>query len=89
MPAYSIEFVKSAQKEFERLPIKIRTKIAEALGFLAQNPFSDLLKVKKLKGAEDVYRFRTGDYRVLYEVHRKRLVILVIKVGNRKEVYRR
>lgn len=88
MASYTIEFVKSAEKEFERLPLKIRTKITEALGLLSQHPFSELLNVKKLKGAEDVYRFRIGEYRVLYEVRKRRLVILVIKVGHRREVYR-
>lgn len=89
MANYRVEFVKSAQKEFEQLPKKIRSKTAEALSLLAQNPYSELLNVKKLKGAEDVYRFRIGDYRVLYEIRNKRLLVIVIKIGHRGDVYRR
>jgi mRNA interferase RelE/StbE len=56
---------------------------------LSQNPFSELLNVKKLKGSEGVFRFRLGDYRVLYEVRKERLIVLVIKIGHRREVYLR
>lgn len=88
MPTYTIEFVKSARKEFERLPVKLRAKVTEALQLLAQNPYSELLKIKKMKGAADLYRVRLGDYRILYELRKKRLVVVVIKIGHRREVYR-
>lgn len=89
MPAeYQIEFVKSARKEFEGLPKKIQDRVVESLGFLAKNPFSELLRVKKLKGAEALYRVRVSDYRVVYEVKKDVLLILVIKIGHRREVYR-
>ena len=89
MAAYTIEFVKSARKEFERLPVKIRAKTAEALHLLAQNPYSELLKIKKMKGGANLYRIRLGDYRLVYEIRNDRLVVLIIKVGHRREVYRR
>lgn len=89
MATYTIQFVKSARKEFERLPAKIREKTAEALNLLAQNPYSELLKIKKMKGAVDLYRIRLGEYRVVYELRNDRLVVIVIKVGHRREVYRR
>ena len=89
MSAYSVELVKSARREFERLPVTVRGRITEALQVLAQNPYSELLKVKKMKGASDLYRVRVGDYRVLYELHDQRLIILVIKIGHRSEVYKR
>ena len=89
MATYAIEFVKSARKEFERLPIKTRVKTAEALSLLAQNPYSELLKVKKLKGADDLYRIRLGEYRLVYEIRNERLIVIVIKIGHRREVYRR
>jgi len=88
MATYRIEFVKSARKEFERLPARIRTKTAEALNLLSQNPYSELLRIKKLKGAENLYRIRLGDYRVGYEIRNERLIVLVIKIGHRREVYR-
>ncbi len=89
MPTYTVEFVKSAQKEFDKLPAKIRSKTAEALNLLSQNPYSELLKIKKLKGADELYRIRLGDYRLVYEIRQERLVVLVIKIGHRREVYRR
>jgi mRNA interferase RelE/StbE len=88
MPAYRIEFAKSATKEFDSLHEKIRTRILEALQLLASNPFSELLKFKKLRGADSLYRIRLGDYRVVYEIRSEKLVILVIKIGHRKDVYR-
>ena len=63
--------------------------MAEALYLLAQNPYSELLKIKKMKGAADLYRIRLADYRVLYELRNERLVVIVIKIGHRSEVYRR
>jgi mRNA interferase RelE/StbE len=89
MTVYRVEFVKSARKEFEQLPAKIRAKTTEALHLLSQNPHSELLKVKKLKGADELYRIRLGDYRVIYELINERLIVLVIKIGHRREVYRR
>jgi mRNA interferase RelE/StbE len=88
MAAYQVEFVKSAEKEFEKLPARIRSKIAEALALLAVNPFSELLNIKKLKGAEYLFRIRLGDYRIVYEVWKKRLVVIVVKIGHRSEIYR-
>jgi mRNA interferase RelE/StbE len=44
--------------------------------------------MKKLKGEENAYRLRVGDYRALYEVHDTRLLVLVVKIGHRREVYR-
>lgn len=88
MAAYRVEFVKSAEKEFERLPARIKTKTAEALSLLSLNPYSEILKIKKMKGTESLYRIRLGEYRIVYEVRDKRLLILVIKVGHRREVYR-
>jgi len=87
-PSYKVEFVKSAKKEFDHLPSKIKERITEALKFLSQNPFSDLLRTKKIKGADHLYRIRIGDYRLVYEIQKMRLLILVIKIGHRKEIYR-
>lgn len=88
MAIYAVEFVKSARKEFERLPARIRDRIAEALRLLAQDPRSELLRVKKLRDPQDLFRIRVGDYRVVYELRHKALVIMVIKIGHRREVYR-
>ena len=86
--SYQVEFAASAKKEFDRLPSKLQDKIVEALRFLAENPFSEFLKIKKLRGVDSLYRIRIGDYRLVYEVRSNLLVILVIKIGHRREIYR-
>lgn len=88
MPVHSVQFVDSARKEFDLLPAKLRSKIVEALVLLSQNPYSELLKVKKLKGANELYRIRIGDYRVVYKIRNEILVVIVIKIGHRSDVYR-
>lgn len=87
-PLFRIEFVKSAVKEFDRLPKAIQQKVTEALFLLSRNPHTELLKIKKLKGVESLYRIRLGDYRLVYEIQNERLIVLVIKIGHRKDVYR-
>lgn len=88
MARYSVEFTRSAEKEFGRLPRKLQLRAAEAISLLAENPYSELIKVKKLKGAEDLYRIRIADYRIVYELRDERLIILIIKIGHRREIYR-
>ena len=85
---YQIEFTKSASKEFKKLPKNIKEKAIEALNFLSQNPRSDFLKTKKMKGPESLYRIRVGDYRLVYEIVNKKLIIIIVKIGHRKDIYR-
>lgn len=82
---YSIEFVPSARKALHKLPLPIRRRIQVAIDELAENPFPP--GVKKLHG-EDGYRIRVGDYRIIYDVEHRRLLVLVIRIGHRREVYR-
>lgn len=88
MAVYRIAFTKSARKEFNALSAGIREKVLEVLTFLSHNPFSEFLRVKKLKGATSLYRIRVGDYRVVYEIRGNILTIIIIKIGHRREVYR-
>ena len=66
---------------------KLKVKEAEtAIDGLAENPRPD--GVKKLKGSEeDLYRIRVGDYRIIYEVYDIRLIVNVVAVAHRREVY--
>ncbi|MFH1016639.1 MAG: type II toxin-antitoxin system RelE/ParE family toxin [Pseudomonadota bacterium] len=88
MTRYRVEFVKSAKKEFDALPARVQDRVIEALAILAQNPYSEILQVRKLHGGLDLFRIRLGDYRVVYEIRKAVLLILVIKIGHRKDVYR-
>jgi len=87
-PPFAIVFKKSALKEFEKLSAKVQQKILDALQLLALNPYTELLQIKKLKGADSLFRFRIQDYRVIYLIEDKTVKVTVIKIGHRKEVYK-
>lgn len=84
---YKIEFKRSAFKEYEKLPKAVRTRVDDALEMLCVNPLSDILSFKKLRAVENTYRIRVGDYRIVYSPQNESLVVFVIKVGHRKDVY--
>ena len=86
---YQVKFTKSARKEFQRLPKRIQARVVEALSFLAGNPYSELLQIKKLRGVDELYRIRIGDYRLAYTIQAEELIVIRITIGQRREVYRR
>ena len=85
MASYKIELKKSAAKELERLPSAVLKRIVEKIESLGKNPRPP--GCKKLSG-EEKYRVRVGSYRILYEIADEVLIIYVVKVSHRKEVYR-
>ena len=85
---YAIEFRKSAHKEFLDCEKSLQSRIVEALQTVAANPFSELIQIKKLKGAVHLYRVRLGDWRLVYELNTDKKQLIVVKIGHRKEVYR-
>lgn len=85
--AYRIEFAPRAARDFKSLDGSIQRRIKQRIDSLAENPFPS--GIKKLEGEDELYRLRVGDYRVLYQVQGKVLVILIVGVGHRREVYRR
>lgn len=85
---YRILFQKSAFKEYKKLPKKIREKVDESLEILSVNPISEILRFKKIRGKENHYRIRIGDYRLIYSPQDGYLVVRVIRIGHRKDVYR-
>ena len=82
---YSIAFRASAVKELRRLPIAARRQVSELIDSLPHDPRPR--GVKKLVGV-DAWRVRVGDYRVIYSIKDTQLAIEIIKIGNRREVYR-
>jgi mRNA interferase RelE/StbE len=84
--SYSILFTRSAAKELERVPITDRRRIVARIGKLADDPRP--MGAEKLSG-DDKYRLRQGDYRVLYEIRDAELIVTVVRIGNRREVYQR
>ena len=85
MANYEMQIKPSAVKEIEKLPRKDRPKIVQRIRALAVNPRPH--GCEKLS-AEEKYRVRQGDYRVVYSVDDNERSILVVKVGHRREVYR-
>ncbi len=85
--AYEIVFKKSAAKELQVLPQKIQQKILDAVQLLSLNPYTELLQIKKMKGADSLYRVRIQDYRVIYLIENQIIKVTIIKIGHRKEIY--
>lgn len=85
---YSVELSRQARKAYLKLPETVRKIIHEKLISLAKSPYDYYHDVKKLKGVMNCYRLRVGDWRVLYHIHNEALMIEVITIGHRKEVYR-
>ena len=84
---YEIVFKKSAAKELNALPQRVRQKILDAIQLLSLNPYTEILQIKKMKGADSLYRVRIQDYRVIYLVENQIIKITIIKIGHRKDVY--
>ena len=84
---YRIEFRPAARRDLKNLPRDVLDRVSRKISALTENPRP--LGVEKLSGSEeDFYRIRVGDYRVLYEIQDKVLLIIIIKVRHRREVYR-
>jgi mRNA interferase RelE/StbE len=83
---YAIRITESAARALRKIPTAMRVRVGRAIDSLASDPFPP--GVRKLQGEEHAYRIRVGDYRVFYDVLREELVVLVLRVGHRKEVYR-
>jgi len=84
MVNYKIEIKKSATKEIARLPKNILKRVIIKIQSLSNEPRPS--GCKKLT-ADEKYRVRVGDYRVLYSIEDSKLVVYVVKVGHRKKVY--
>jgi mRNA interferase RelE/StbE len=81
---HSIEFKPNARAQLRAFDAALRRRIMQAVRKLSGNPRPS--GCKKLKGM-DAYRIRVGDYRVVYEIHDDVLVVLVVRVAHRREVY--
>lgn len=85
MESYRILIKRSAAKEIERIDTRDRLRIIEKIRSLAANPRP--IGSKKLSGQEK-YRIRQGNYRILYQVFDDELIIQVVKVGHRRDIYK-
>jgi mRNA interferase RelE/StbE len=82
---YSVELKPQAQKFIESQSVKIRRQLIRRLEALAENSYPAGYKL--LHSEKKLYRIRSGDYRIIYQVQHENLLILIVKVGHRKDVY--
>ncbi|NUQ97617.1 MAG: type II toxin-antitoxin system RelE/ParE family toxin [Streptomyces sp.] len=85
---YAFRFTTAAQRQLRAISRPDAMRILTALTALGDDPYSEDADVKKLTGPSGLYRLRVGSYRVAYQINDGELVILVVKVGDRRDVYR-
>lgn len=84
---YNIIFTRAAAKEYAKLETHIQDQIDMRLTMLSKGEFH-LLNIDKMEGKVNIFRMRSGDYRILYEKQDTILTISIVRVKHRKEVYR-
>ena len=84
---YSVEFRPAVLKNLKQLPKKDLRRIKKRVDDLAENLPDPA--TTKMKGSNSFHKVRSGNYRIIYEIHDDWLVILVVKIGHRKDVYKR
>jgi len=84
---YRVEYERAASRELGKLPRQIQARIVQAIEDLAEDPRPP--SSRKMVGTLNGHRIRVGDYRVLYDVRDDVLIVVVIRVGKRDQVYRR
>lgn len=85
---YKIEFLKEAREELNRIDPIWKKRIISKLNILAENPDSLKNNIKKLKGdLNNYFRLRVGNYRIIFSYENGKMIILIVRVGHRKEIY--
>jgi len=84
--AYTIRFNSAAARELRRLPPQVEAQIRPVIDALANDPRP--AGVVKMHGYPRTYRVRSGNFRVVYEIHDEVLTVLVVRVANRRDAYR-
>ncbi len=85
--AWRVEIKASAVREIKQLPKRDQRRVIKAIESLAEQPRPR--GARKLIGAEDAYRIRVGDYRIVYQLADDVLTVFIVRVRHRKDVYRR
>jgi mRNA interferase RelE/StbE len=82
---YRVAFMPRGRRELANLPKPIGERIAREIDALAYQPRPP--GCKKLTNEDNLWRIRVGDYRVVYQIHDDRLIVLVVRIGHRRDVY--
>lgn len=85
MASYSLGFKRSAAKQLDGLSAKDRGRVAKRIGTLADDPRPH--GSEKLSG-EEKYRIRQGDLRIVYGIDDRQLIVTVVKIAHRRDIYR-
>lgn len=85
---YAFRFTTAAQRQIRAIDRPEAMRVLTALTALGDDPYHEDADTKKLAGPSGLYRLRVGNYRVAYQINDGELVILVVKVGARRDVYR-
>lgn len=83
---YRIEIKQSAAKTLKKIPKPDLKRIGMAIDNLAENPPDPA--TTKMRGNNPFHKIRVGNYRIVYDIHDDKLLILIIKIGHRKDIYR-
>jgi len=83
---YTIVFDRSANKSFQSLDRPLQLRLLGHIEALADNPRP--MGVKKLKGHHEHWRIRVGNYRIIFTIRDRELIVLILQIGHRREVYR-
>ncbi len=87
--AYRVRLHKRATKALLSLPKPLRTEFGRRIDLLAENPYRHpALDIKRLQGFDAIYRLRIGQYRLIYEIVDEELLVIVLKIGPRGDVYK-
>ena len=84
--AYTVRIAPTAERQLKSLPKTTQSQITKRLLKLEDDPRPS--GVKKLDSEKDLYRLRVGDFHVIYTIRDRKLIVLIVKIGHRREVYR-
>jgi len=84
---YKILFSSTAEKSLKKIPKKDLVRILDVIQALSSNPYPD--GCRKLSGEVRAFRVRFGQYRIIYEIENKKLIVLVLKIGHRRDIYKK
>lgn len=85
---YEVKFLKDAYKNLQKQDSTTRNRILDHLKILSDDPRHPELDIKKMQGVENQYRPRVGSFRIVYSIIDKELIIVVIKLGSRGDIYK-
>jgi len=83
--SWDLQIERRAQKALKKISNPYKTNLIQAIDRLSDNPRPD--GCNKLKGSESLWRIRVNDYRIVYQIKDEHLLILIIRIGHRKDIY--